>query len=38
MLDNSFASVAIRRVDYTPPAFAIDQVELEFDLAPSSPP
>ncbi|CAB3781597.1 aminopeptidase N [Pararobbsia alpina] len=34
MLDNSAASVTIRRVDYTPPAFAIDKVELEFDLAP----
>jgi aminopeptidase N len=36
MLDNSAASVMIRRVEYTPPAFAIDQVELEFDLAPLS--
>jgi aminopeptidase N len=36
MLDNSAASVTIRRVDYTPPAFVIDKVELEFDLAPQT--
>ncbi|HTJ91577.1 MAG TPA: aminopeptidase N [Pararobbsia sp.] len=35
MLDNSAASVAIRRLDYAPPAFAIDEVKLEFDLAPA---
>ena len=35
MLDNSAASVAIRRHDYSPPAFAIDDVRLEFDLAPA---
>ena len=36
MLDNSAASVAIRRLDYIPPAFTIDEVKLEFDLVASS--
>jgi len=34
MSDNA-SSTVIRRADYTPPAFLIDSVSLEFDLAPA---
>ncbi|HVO89675.1 MAG TPA: aminopeptidase N, partial [Casimicrobiaceae bacterium] len=34
MSDNA-SSTVIRRADYTPPAFLIDSVELEFELAPA---
>lgn len=34
MSDNA-SNTVIRRADYTPPAFLIDSVALEFDLAPA---
>ncbi|MEX3527224.1 MAG: aminopeptidase N [Burkholderia sp.] len=34
MSDTAAQSTVIRRADYTPPAFLIDSVELEFDLVP----
>ncbi|WP_277186381.1 aminopeptidase N [Caballeronia sp. BR00000012568055] len=34
-MTNNTASVVIRREDYTPPAFLIESVALEFDLVPS---
>ncbi|WP_323118479.1 aminopeptidase N [Burkholderia alba] len=34
MSDTAATSAVIRRADYTPPAFLIDTVALEFDLAP----
>ncbi|MEX3557573.1 MAG: aminopeptidase N [Burkholderia sp.] len=34
MSDTAAQSNVIRRADYTPPAFLIDRVELEFDLVP----
>ncbi|MEX3556261.1 MAG: aminopeptidase N [Burkholderia gladioli] len=34
MSDTAAQSIVIRRADYTPPAFLIDSVELEFDLVP----
>jgi len=33
-MSTTAASVVIHRTDYTPPAFLIDSVALEFDLAP----
>ena len=33
-MSNSTAPAVIRRADYTPPAFLIDTVALEFDLVP----
>jgi aminopeptidase N len=35
MSDTAATSAVIRRADYTPPAFLIDTVSLEFDLAPA---
>ncbi len=35
MLDRQDMTMAIRRADYRPPAFAVDAVRLEFDLDPS---
>ncbi|KAF1024580.1 MAG: Aminopeptidase N [Burkholderia plantarii] len=35
MSDTAANSAVIRRADYTPPAFLIDSVALEFDLAPA---
>ncbi|MEX3606239.1 MAG: aminopeptidase N [Burkholderia sp.] len=34
MSDTAAQSIVIHRADYTPPAFLIDSVELEFDLVP----
>ena len=36
MLPRDAAPAAIRRLDYRPPAFLVDTVELTFDLAPEA--